>query len=164
MFSDLKKGFQVHALDTNGVPKYFIGKVVAVSEPRFNQQQPMTMTYNQPQNRVVDLTVEFEGETKTYTVPETQNVAKALGITLSTSIDAIMNELGAIKQTSQDITNSVDEHRAKISACESIMEDVNPAFRQTREQDRKIEGIERRVGEMSKSFEELKDLIIKKLN
>ena len=117
-----------------------------------------------PQNRVVDLTVEFEGETKTYTVPETQNVAKALGITLSTSIDAIMNELGAIKQTSQDIINSVDEHRARISACESIMEDVNPAFRQTREQDRKIEGIERRVGEMSKSFEELKDLIIKKLN
>ncbi len=162
MFSDLKKGFQVHALDTNGVPKYFIGKVVAVSEPRFNQQQPMT--YNQPQSRVVDLTVEFDGETKTYTVPETQNVAKALGITLSTSIDAIMNELGAIKQNSQDIINSIEDHKAKIAACESIMEEVNPAFRQTREQDRKIEGIERRVGEMSKSFDELKELIIKKLN
>lgn len=34
MFSDLKKGFQVHTLDTNTVPKYELGKVVAVSEPR----------------------------------------------------------------------------------------------------------------------------------
>ena len=29
MFSDLKKGFQVHTLDTNTVPKYELGKVVA---------------------------------------------------------------------------------------------------------------------------------------
>lgn len=35
MFSDLKKGFQVHTLDTNTVPKYELGKVVAVSEPRY---------------------------------------------------------------------------------------------------------------------------------
>jgi hypothetical protein len=50
------------------------------------------------QTRVVDLTVELTGETKTYTVPESQNVAKAMGITLSTSIDPIMNELNAIKK------------------------------------------------------------------
>lgn len=60
-------------------------------------------------------------------------MAKAMGITLSTSIDPIMNELNAIKNTSQDIINSVDAHRAKIEACESILEDINPAFKQTRE-------------------------------
>lgn len=37
MFSDLKKGFQVHTLDTNTVPKYELGKVVAVSEPRYQK-------------------------------------------------------------------------------------------------------------------------------
>lgn len=40
MFSDLKKGFQVHTLDTNTVPKYELGKVVAVSEPRYLPPQP----------------------------------------------------------------------------------------------------------------------------
>ncbi len=133
MFSDLKKGFQVHTLDTNTVPKYELGKVVAVSEPRYLPPQPGQ--YQAMQTRVVDLTVELTGETKTYTVPESQNVAKAMGITLSTSIDPIMNELNAIKNTSQDIINSVDAHRAKIEACESILEDINPAFKQTREQD-----------------------------
>lgn len=161
MFSDLKKGFQVHTLDTNTVPKYELGKVVAVSEPRYLPPQPGQ--YQAMQTRVVDLTVELTGETKTYTVPESQNVAKAMGITLSTSIDPIMNELNAIKSTSQDIIDSVDTHRAKIEACESILEDINPAFKQTREQDRKIAGIENKVNDLTDSFEDLKKLIVERL-
>ena len=94
---------------------------------------------------------------------QTQNVAKAMGITLSTSIDPIMNELNAIKNTSQDIINSVDAHRAKIEACESILEDINPAFKQTREQDRKIAGIENKVNDLTDSFEDLKKLIVERL-
>lgn len=157
MFSDLKKGFQVHTLDTNTVPKYELGRVVAVSEPRYLPPQPGQ--YQTMQTRVVDLT----GETKTYTVPESQNVAKAMGITLSTSIDPIMNELNAIKNTSQEIIDSVDTHRAKIEACESILEEVNPAFKQTREQDRKIAGIENKVNDLTDSFEDLKKLIVERL-
>lgn len=160
MFSDLKKGFQVHALDTNEVPKYSVGKVVAVSEPRYMPQQAGTYGLQQ---RVVDLTVELDGETKTYTVPEMQNVAKAMGITLATGLDPIMNELEAIKQNSQDIIDSVDFNKNKIEACTSIMEAINPAFRQTKEQDRRIAGIESKVGELSDSFIELKRLIIERL-
>lgn len=134
---------------------------VGVSEPRYLPPQPGQ--YQAMQTRVVDLTVELTGETKTYTVPESQNVAKAMGITLSTSIDPIMNELNAIKNTSQDIINSVDAHRAKIEACESILEDINPAFKQTREQDRKIAGIENKVNDLTDSFEDLKKLIVERL-
>ena len=135
--------------------------VVAVSEPRYLPPQPGQ--YQAMQTRVVDLTVELTGETKTYTVPESQNVAKAMGITLSTSIDPIMNELNAIKSTSQEIIDSVDAHRAKIEACESILEDINPAFKQTREQDRKIAGIENKVNDLTDSFEDLKKLIVERL-
>lgn len=113
MFSDLKKGFQVHTLDTNTVPKYELGRVVAVSEPRYLPPQPGQ--YQTMQTRVVDLTVELTGETKTYTVPESQNVAKAMGITLSTSIDPIMNELNAIKNTSQEIIDSVHGAMSNMS-------------------------------------------------
>lgn len=52
MFSDLKKGFQVHTLDTNTVPKYELGKVVAVSEPRYLPPQPGQ--YQTMQTRVVN--------------------------------------------------------------------------------------------------------------
>lgn len=161
MFSDLKKGFQVHTLDTNEVPKYAIGKVVAVSEPRY--MQPTPGNYQSMQTRVVDLTVEIDGETKTYTVPESQNVAKAVGITLSTNIESIMNELNAVKRNSEEILESVDLNRRKIEACDKILEDVNPAFKQTREQDRKIAGIESQVKELTNSFDDLKRLIVERL-
>ena len=161
MFSDLKKGFQVHTLDTNEVPKYAIGKVVAVSEPRY--MQPTPGNYQSMQTRVVDLTVEIEGETKTYTVPESQNVAKAVGITLSTNIESIMNELNAVKRNSEEILESVDLNRRKIEACDKILEDVNPAFKQTREQDKKIAGIESQVKELTNSFDDLKRLIVERL-
>lgn len=161
MFSDLKKGFQVHTLDTNEVPKYAIGKVVAVSEPRY--MQPTPGNYQSMQTRVVDLTVEIDGETKTYTVPESQNVAKAVGITLSTNIESIMNELNAVKRNSEEILESVDLNRRKIEACDKILEDVNPAFKQTREQDRKIAGIENQVRELTNSFDDLKRLIVERL-
>ena len=161
MFSDLKKGFQVHTLDTNTVPKYELGKVVAVSEPRYLPPQPGQ--YQAMQTRVVDLTVELTGETKTYTVPESQIhrfIANAVPL-----VDAslAMNELNAIKSTSQEIIDSVDAHRAKIEACESILEDINPAFKQTREQDRKIAGIENKVNDLTDSFEDLKKLIVERL-
>lgn len=161
MFSDLKKGFQVHTLDTNEVPKYAIGKVVAVSEPRY--MPPGPGNYAPMQGRVVDLTVEVDGETKTYTVPESQNVAKAMGITLSTGIEAVMNELNAIKRNSQEILDSVGFNKKKIEVCDQIMEDINPAFKQTREQDKKIAGIESQVRELTGSFDELKRLIVERL-
>lgn len=161
MFSDLKKGFQVHTLDTNEVPKYAIGKVVAVSEPRY--MPPSPGNYAPMQGRVVDLTVEVDGETKTYTVPESQNVAKAMGITLSTGIEAVMNELNAIKRNSQEILDSVGFNKKKIEVCDQIMEDINPAFKQTREQDKKIAGIESQVRELTGLFDELKRLIVERL-
>lgn len=57
----------------------------------------------------------------------------------------------------------IDAHRAKIEACESILEDINPAFKQTREQDRKIAGIENKVNDLTDSFEDLKKLIVERL-
>lgn len=151
----------MHTLDTNEVPKYAIGKVVAVSEPRY--MPPSPGNYAPMQGRVVDLTVEVDGETKTYTVPESQNVAKAMGITLSTGIEAVMNELNAIKRNSQEILDSVGFNKKKIEVCDQIMEDINPAFKQTREQDKKIAGIESQVRELTGSFDELKRLIVERL-
>lgn len=161
MFSDLKKGFQVHALDTNTVPKYQLGKVVDVSDPRFPPMQQGQ--YQMAQYRVVDLTVELSGETKTYTVPETHNVAKALGMTLSTGIEPIINELNAIRSENQSIIDNIDQKKANVEACNAILEEINPSFKQTREQDRKIAGIEDKVNGLSDSFEDLKRLIIERL-
>lgn len=135
--------------------------LVNVSEPRFAQSQ--LGQYQQLQDRVMDLTIEVDGKSMTYVVPENQNVAMANGITLACSVDPIMNHLNAMKRTSTDIVNSVDKNKEIIEACDSILEDINPTFKQSKDQDRKIKGLEDQVAKMGESFEELKNLLIKKL-
>ena len=64
---------------------------------------------------------------------------------------------------STDIVNSVDKNKEIIEACDSILEDINPTFKQTKDQDRKIKNLEEKVDRMGSSFDELKELLIKKL-
>lgn len=85
------------------------------------------------------------------------------GITLACSVDPIMNHLNAMKRASTDIVNSVDKNKEIIEACDSILEDINPTFKQTKDQDRKIKNLEEKVDRMGSSFDELKELLIKKL-
>lgn len=72
MFKDLKNGFQVCLLDkSQKTPVYKIGNVVSVSAPRLDSrpmppgQIPSPMMYSE---RVIDLTVECDGQTNTYVV------------------------------------------------------------------------------------------------
>lgn len=53
--------------------------------------------------------------------------------------------------------------RRTLEACDSILEEINPAFKQTKDQDRKIKNLEEKVDRMGSSFDELKELLIKKL-
>lgn len=107
MFRDLKKGFQVYTLDTSDIPVFRMGNVVNVSEPRFQQPQMGQMgQYQQLQDRVIDLTVEINGSSMTYVVPESRDVAMSNNITLACSVDPIMNQLNAAKRTSSDILDS----------------------------------------------------------
>lgn len=161
MFKDLKKGYQVHTLDTTNTPEYALGNVINVSEPRFQQIQPGQ--FQQLQDRVLDLTLEIGGKSLTYVVPENQNVAMANGITLSCEVEPIMNQLNAMRRNSEDVVNSVDKHRETMEKCNAILEEINPSFKQTREQDRKIKGLEDKVDKIGDSFDELKKLLIQKL-
>jgi tetrahydromethanopterin S-methyltransferase subunit B len=119
--------------------------------------------YQQLQDRVIDLTVEINGSSMTYVVPESRDVAMSNNITLACSVDPIMNQLNAAKRTSSDILDSIDKHRRTLEACDSILEEINPAFKQTKDQDRKIKNLEEKVDRMGSSFDELKELLIKKL-
>lgn len=90
-------------------------------------------------------------------------IDRVAGQALACSVDPIMNQLNAAKRTSSDILDSIDKHRRTLEACDSILEEINPAFKQTKDQDRKIKNLEEKVDRMGSSFDELKELLIKKL-
>lgn len=141
MFKDLKPGFQVSLLDKSGkVPHYYIGTIVGVSEPRIDQmKQP---TFGQPMSyadRVIDLTVEFDGKTQTYTVPEQSNVASVAALTLACTAEPIANEVRAMLKHSQSVIESAPHHEEVAKECENILEEVQPAPADSKRLD-KLEG------------------------
>ena len=133
MFKDLKNGFQVCLLDkSQKTPVYKIGNVVSVSAPRLDSrpmppgQIPSPMMYSE---RVIDLTVECDGQTNTYVVQENANVASIASLTLACSVEPILNEVRAIHKTSTDIIASVDRHKEVVAKCEDILEGAESGIR-----------------------------------
>ncbi len=141
MFKSLSKGLQVYLLEKKEVPRYLIGTVVSVSEPRF---QPQVGQY-QMNERLIDLTIKVDGDTKTYSVGENQSVAYSRDTTLACSVETISNEVNAIMSNSKECLANVEKYKATISECEKIIKQINPAFAQTVEQEKKLVNLESQV-------------------
>lgn len=143
LFKDIKQGYPIYFLDKENV-KYYQGKVVSVAVPRYNNQ--VGSTYGtQPTGLVVDVTIEAEGATKTYTIPETSTITYAGNLVLSTDKDGILREVEAIKTASEDALSQVERHKQVVTNCSQLLEELNPVFAEKRAQDKRIEEIENEV-------------------
>ena len=71
LFKDLKAGYPVYFLDKNET-KYYQGKVISVAVPRYDSSQ--IGISQQATSLVVDITIEANGATRTYTIPETSTL------------------------------------------------------------------------------------------
>lgn len=114
------------------------------------QSDPMAMATG----TVVDITIDAEGQTRTYTIPESSSVTYAGQLVLSTDKDGILREVEALKSASEEALSKVDRHRSIVESCNTLIEELNPAFAEKREQDRRIEGIENEVRNISQQLRE----------
>ena len=147
MFKDLKPGLQMLILDKSAVPmKCHAGKVVKVSAPRVEMlKADGTMPFPpsfQMQDRVVDLTIEYEGKTQTFVVPENSNVAYGDAVTISCSDEPIISEVKSRMKESADIVDSYEFHKANIEECRSILATLSPQYADNQEQDKRMTAIE----------------------
>lgn len=142
LFKDLKAGYPVYFLDKNET-KYYQGKVISVAVPRYDSSQ--IGISQQATSLVVDITIEANGATRTYTIPETSTLTYAANIVLSTDKDGIVREVEAMKSASEEALSQVERHKQTVTNCNQLLEDLNPAFAEKRAQDKRIEGIENEV-------------------
>lgn len=142
LFKDLKAGYPVYFLDKNET-KYYQGKVISVAVPRYDSSQ--IGISQQATSLVVDITIEANGATRTYTIPETSTLTYAANIVLSTDKDGIVREVEAMKSASEEALAKVEIHKQTVINCNQLLEDLNPAFAEKRAQDKRIEGIENEV-------------------
>ena len=139
-------------LDKSATPiKCYTGKVVKVSMPRVEMQKAdgtMPFSSFQMQDRVVDLTIEYDGKTSTFVVPENSNVAYGDAVTISCSEEPIISEVKSRMKESADIVDSFEFHKANIEECKSILAGLNPQYADTQEQDKRMTAMEEDIADI----------------
>lgn len=157
MFSNLRIGSQLYVLHKDTTPYIEVGQVVSVSQPRPKFQ---TGNYLAPQEMVVDIVVGINGNNITLqSLPANLDTADQGTINgslfISTSRDAMNTEINSIRQKSQDILNSVEQHKKTIQDCEILLQRLNPEFAEQKQQKQEIDTLKSQVSELTGMLREL---------
>jgi hypothetical protein len=163
MFSALRQSGTVYILTKGDTPALKTGVVQSVTSPvtKFGTQ---LMPGQFQQDTVIDLTVKVGDELLTFKqLPSASVIASSGNMVVSESRDAMVAEVENMIRTSKEVLESVDYHRNALEACESIMCSLNPRLAEEKEQKVKIETLERKIGGIEASLENMTEMLSKAL-
>lgn len=114
---------------------------------------------------VVDITVVIDGNKKEYLgIPSNLSTHGYGNVVVSESKEAMVQEIDGMLQTSKQIVDSVDYHKALISSYENILKQLNPSFAKEQERDDAIESLTAQVNSMKSEMSKILDLLTKAAN
>lgn len=155
MFSALSQGSSIYLLDKTSTPKFDVGEVVGVSQPKVNYGQPQT---------TVDLKVKVDDNIQEFNnLPSINSIVTYNGgkLVISETKQAIQNEVETILNKSQQILNNIDIYKESISECENILKQLNPQFAKDKERDDRLLSLENRFDGVESKLDKIFDLIKK---
>lgn len=163
MFQSLRNNQQFYILTKGITPRLDIGTVTAVSAPQMKFPSMPQGLGSQPEY-VVDVTVTVNGATQQYQrLPANKEIADfgdGFGnIVVSTSRDAMNNEIATLRNRSEDHIKRVDEEKQKIIAYESILQQLNPEYAEKQKQEAEIMSLKNQVAAMAQSNANLEQMI-----
>lgn len=159
----MRQSGTVYILTKGDTPALKTGVVQSVSSPvtKFGTQ---LMPGQFQQDTVIDLTVKVGDELLTFKqLPSASVIASSGNMVVSESRDAMVAEVENMIRTSKEVLESVDYHRNALEACESIMCSLNPRLAEEKEQKVKIETLERKIGGIEASLENMTEMLSKAL-
>lgn len=142
LFKDIKQNYPVYILDKQ---EFCIiqGKATAVSFPRVEMNQKTGRS-----EMVVDVTVEANGKTATYAIPENLSVTYAGNIVLSTDKQGLTGEVEAMVASADQVIASVTHAQKIKDKAPAILADLNPVYREKQETEQRFGKIEGSISEM----------------
>ena len=147
IFRDIKQGYPVYILNKQDLT-ILQGKVASAGFPRLDTNPMSGKT-----EMVIDITVDDgSGKTGSHVIPEGLSVTYAGNLVLATEKAALAGEVEAMKSSAEQALASVDRQREILDKATALLSDLNPAFREKRENDKRFDDLE-------SSVNELKDLV-----
>lgn len=157
LFRELKQDYPVYGLYKGDELKVVTGKVVNVSQSHL-ENVPMTMPGQiipKPGQMVIDVTLEVEGVTNTYSIPENSSFVYAGNLALATDKDVIVKEVEVIKNQSEEALSKVEYHQNRAEKCKEILASWNPVFKEREDNEKRFSKIEGDVNEIKSDLKEL---------
>ena len=162
MFSSLNQGSIIYILDKTERPKFKVGEVVSISQPKVDYNS--TGQFGQFQATTVDIKVNVEGNTYEYnSIPSSYSVITYNNgkVTLSETKQGLQSEVESILQNSKQIVEKIDTYKQNIVDCESILKQLNPQFAKDKERDERLNSLEERFGGVEDRLDKIINLINK---
>ena len=162
MFSSLNQGSIIYILDKTERPKFKVGEVVSISQPKVDYNS--TGQFGQYQATTVDIKVNVEGNTYEYnSIPSSYSVITYNNgkITLSETKQGLQSEVESILQNSKQIVEKINTYKQNIVDCESILKQLNPQFAKDKERDERLNSLEERFGGVEDRLDKIINLINK---
>lgn len=155
LFKDLKVGYPIYILHKSGEKRVSQGKVTAISPSHLPQAPSL-----QAMQMVVDVTIEDEGTTRTYTTTDTISVTYASDLVLSTDKEGIIREVEILKNQCVEELAKHDDYTKSVEAYDKILTDWNPVFREKKETEERFSKMENRIDGLTDMLKQL----VEKLN
>ena len=159
LFKDIKQNYPVYILNKQDL-SLTQGKAVQVPFPRMEINQKTGKT-----EMVVDITIEANGKTATYVIPESLSVTYAGNLILSTDKMSLASEIEAMKNTAEQVLASVDHQKEVLEKSSSLLAELNPIYREKQETEQRFGKIEKSISgmeELMKKQQEMMEAFIKK--
>ena len=147
-FKDIKQNYPVHIFDKNEF-RYIQGKATAVSFPKIE----VNPESGKPE-MMVSVTIEAEGKTATYAIPENLSVSFANGFVFATDKSLLLGEAKAVKANAEQIIASVPKAQKIIDDSASVFAELDSSFKEKQE-------TEQRFGKLEKSISSMEELMKK---
>lgn len=159
VFKDIKQNYPVYILDTQEF-NFIKGKVTQVSFPRLDMNQKTCKT-----EMVIDVTIEADGKTATYTIPEGLSVTYAGNLVLSTEKSGLTSEVEAQKANAEQVLASASKAQNIIDKAPMLLAELNPAYKEKQETEQRFGKIEKSISgmeELMRKQQEMMESFIKK--
>lgn len=148
IFKDIKQNYPIHIFDKQNF-RYIQGRVTMVSFP----QLEMNPNTGKPE-MMISVTIEAEGKTATYAIPENLSISYANGLAFATDKSLLLAEAKSVVASAEQILESAPKAQSIIDNAPNVFAELDSSFKEKQE-------TEQRFGKIEGSITEMKDLMQK---
>jgi len=145
-FRDVRQNSTVHLLDKTTM-QYSEAKVEAVGMPHFATPQ---VGQTAPTGQVVDVTIKGV----CYTVQCDNSVAYSDKVAFATDKALLLPEVKRLKTEAENILAGVDRARETVTKCDTLLCELDTAFKEKQETEKRIGAMESEIRSLSSIVKE----------